>query len=415
MNKFAIIALDGLGLQELDRLAEFSTFLAGIRRNYVFAQTESNILSNTATGWATLLTALDWPDHTCSGFAKPVRSLLNLQVVDERQLPQKSLRLLGQTASRETMLINIPLVLPGDRIWLSDGTVPVQTRFSPELLSKKHPEINSYQPCGWLNCNKPPVELLREAISTEILRLQLAADLTQSQRPALSVVRAAIFDVAGHLIGPQFYSRKFQVELSSIGHALDALAHALKCADMIVLMISSYSFENCLQVVNLNHLLAGGGFCRMSPHSRTARMIALEGLGNRHARWTIVPSKSSAYSPTHGTVYLNRKSRYDDGTVCESQSSSLAETILNYLTTVCEQRYGLDFSGKTYPQSDLPDVAFRLRGADYTCSDNADPFDRPAGVHCPRGFLAFPPGLRNLDKEMGLCTAGQKLCQAVEG
>ncbi len=77
--------------------------------------------------WAELLTGKEWKANGCVGYAYPNRSLNDLKIFSEKDLLSPCL----VTPDREDVIsINLPLVLPGKRIWVGDGSMPLAPAMS---------------------------------------------------------------------------------------------------------------------------------------------------------------------------------------------------------------------------------------------------------------------------------------------
>lgn len=411
MNKWAILALDGASLEDLHTLAPYSRFIREVRNHYTLSRTSCD-LANTANAWASFLTASTFEMHGCTSFAKPSRSLLTMEVFEERMLGA-AVWLPEQASS---LIVNVPLLHPlcgTQRYWLSDGALPLQYLYSPGWLAQNVNVVESYRPFVHIDFNKSRLMLLNEAATVELTRLAVAEELIELLAPDLSIVRVGFFDIAGHLFHQELYSQKFSDVLCAVSSAIDRTAQALLSGGANVILLSCFSFQRCKQTVNLNSLLAAGGFCSLRHGGADKRSLARSFSGFGKNRWVVEPSQSLAYSPAHGTIYINSQARFHDGIVGSAEIAELRQEVLEYILYSCKKRHGEDLTGRICELPFLPDILLSSQGLDFTNNPDARPFDKPAGVHRGSGFLAYSQGPLNFPDQMKLNDAARTLSNQI--
>lgn len=334
-----------------------------------------SLLCNSQAVWATLLTGKSWREHRCTGYSTPGSNIDEPRVFEITALGDKAL--LDTVASAQTALINLPLIPGGTTV---------------------RGEAVTQQPIRKPKEGRHPALIWEEAVEADCRRIALALPLLEQQLQ-LVVCRLTSFDTAGHLLFDELFSQprpRQELVLATLGAAIDTLLRSAGAQQFEVLVVSNYSFERCISLVNVNHMLEGGGYCVSSLASKSRRILALKSIvGDPEAlRWHIEPERSGACSPVHGTVFCNSRNRFSKGILDENEAKAMLTELPPFLEEACKQRYGLDFHWQTIADDPLlPDMVFRIPGADYTFSEQTRPGDTPTGVHEPSGFLALPgPG-----------------------
>ncbi|MBY0552766.1 MAG: alkaline phosphatase family protein [Candidatus Obscuribacterales bacterium] len=391
MVKHLILALDGLSREELFWFSKFSPLLHKYCQTAVASNLTAELLCNTQTTWATLLTGKSWKEHHCVGYTKPILYLTEPQIVTEAHLGDI---FLTRVDAERTGAINVPLLRPSARKWIADSASATNMTVSPASLAQRLPRITdrrSFHTPG--NIRRNPIAVWRDAVRADAERIYAAGTLLDSNLE-LVLLRLSSFDVAGHFLFRELFDDSFVSkvdDLNLLGGALSELLQKMEEAEYSVVIISNYGFESCSRVVNINGLLAAGGYCRIALKSDSRRNSAAKELsGSEHSnRWHVLQT-SQACSSTHGTVHINSKNRFRTGVVEDNEIAALRREILEYLPCAVHKRHGLGMLLNANTDPELPDLVFRVPGADYTFNQTLNSYDAPAAVHSPFGFLAVP-------------------------
>lgn len=392
MGKHLILALDGLSREELFWFTKFSPLL----QKYCQTAVASNLigdklLCNTHSTWATLLTGKAWTEHHCIGYAKPLLYLAEPQIVTEAHLGDIFLR---KVAAERTGAINIPLLRPSGRKWIADSGSATNVTVSPASLAQRLPRLTERRFFHTAsNLKRNPIAVWHDAVRADAERIYATATLMDSNLE-LVLLRLSSFDIAGHFLYRELFDDSFVSKvdyLNLLGGALNQLLQKIEEEEYSVVVISNYGFESCSRVVNINGLLAAGGYCQITLKSDSRRTSAAQELsGSEHSNRWHVAQTSQACSATHGTVHLNSKNRFRTGVVEDNEVAVLRRELFDYLPDSVHKRHGIGMLINANTDPALPDLVFRVPGADYTFSRNLHSYDTPAAVHSPIGFLAVP-------------------------
>lgn len=289
-------------------------------------------------------------------------------------------------------LIAVPLLdARSNRIWLGDGFVPCQQLISPAAIKLQFPNFRT--PRSNFAGLHPELSW-NDAVKTDIERIAASCTLAEFDLK-LIMTRLGSFDVGGHQLFDDLYDWRVDSRVkafSSLGRALDILFQILTRRNITPVIVSNFSFQRCHKVVNINHLLAAGGYCKFSRHSFSQRSLVLQELANNGRQWQIEPKNTRAYSLTHGTIHINSRDRFTYGTLNQQEATSLKTELLQYLPLACRYRYGMEMFIESSNTTLLPDLVFDIPGADYTFNRDMEQYDVPAGVHSSKGFLAIEDG-----------------------
>jgi len=407
-----LISADGLGTAGLWALSKFNRVFATALASHPVLPVTADGLYSSAAIWSEIVTGRRWYENGCPGYSRPGRSLNDCQTVSETALTFP-VNLLAATDSKQDIAVNVPLLVPTEsRIWLSDGITGGAQRVSPTEL-RQRPPFNKYKARPFQSIAEARNDItkaLESSISSEINRLECALDLCEQTSIRLCIFRSNIFDLFGHLIGPDFYLMKHHQGWPLIErflHIFEAhLEKLVACAEKLVLF-SAYSQVACTATVNLNALLARAGYaallspnellCQPDVQARYQAIAATRGNSAVSAPLLVRchADRTTALSPVLGQIYLNRRERFQDGIVEDSRSESLLAQVKGSLKAHLQEQLDTPVSLDDLPAGDnAPDLKVFAPGVDFSSytQKGIDQTNKPLSVHHPSGFAIFSQG-----------------------
>ena len=418
-----VIAFDGLSLEQAQVLASrlrcFDAFPGTFSRLTGFQ-------SSTQSIWSELLTGKRWFEVGCPGYARPRSSLADLQIVDEADLLAPTKLLGGEGA----VAINVPLLRPqSGRIWLSDGSLPMQAMIVPEILAQQAP-FSDYvaRPFASTNIALSDVgESVVNCLKVESNRLNCFESLLDRDTWSRCILRISAFDLLSHLVGNDFLTAPNLMVSTYIDRFIDGLDRVLQKIEQKgfgICFLSGYSHVDCYARVNLNRVLELSGFCQIDyaranvADERAKRRALAANLVNaandpasedKHATvssTTQVNVRGSvAMSPVQGAIYLNGKDRFVDGVVDAANHSQVRRRVMDAVHHHLSSAIGSGFTiwENADEQKFAPDLMVYAPGVDF--HDSAEPsvvdvVSRPRSIHCAQGFVWLPAGVEKLAQVM---------------
>ncbi len=82
----AILSLDGLSIQQFERILDLSPDLRETLRHQTRVKLDASPFTEAHPIWAELLTGARWYESGCASFAQPTESLNKLEVITEGDL-----------------------------------------------------------------------------------------------------------------------------------------------------------------------------------------------------------------------------------------------------------------------------------------------------------------------------------------
>ena len=393
MRRYFVLALDGLSRKEFFAFTSYCPSLLDYSQTCTVQPMQADsFLCNSQAAWSTLFTSKSWREHHCTGYATPGNNIDEPKVFELSALNENVL--LDTVAPAQTALINLPLVPGGTTV---RGEQIKQPPARPQ--EGRHPES------VWM-----------EALEADCKRVGQAAQLLGLQ---LAVCRLSSFDIAGHLFFNELFDQpRRRAALARLGAAIDSATKEAFAKQSQLLVVSNYSFERCIGVVNINHLLESGGYCVSSLESSSRRIQALKQVAGdpESLRWHVIPEKTTACSPAHGTVFLNTRDRFHKGILDRTRAKAMLSEVPEFLEEACKMRYGLSLQWQTLEDDPLlPDMVYRVPGADYTFCDRHKADNTPAGVHAPEGFVVLPGLAQQVDEPLTAVEAARKITGLIGG
>lgn len=372
--------------------------------------------SNSAqSNWAEILTGTNTFKNGCAGYAHPSSSLNSLTVFTESDLLEPA-RLVEPDDGLTSVVINVPVLLPKPetRLWLADGSLPINRFVSPSEL-RSNGLFKQYSPRPYKShagaTTLPQLDLMRRCIELETQRLSCAVSLYKQKNWSKFVYRVSLFDHLFHLIGLNFLSAK---DLS----IFDALMGFLVDFDNAIQLFSSsklsfvscYSHTACRTTLNLNLLLAQGGFLQLTseasaPRAQSERLKVATTMWQPSTHYMttmegrLQTSSTTAASPISGCVYVNKSSVFADGIVSDSDYQKVREEVSNYLQNLLSRRFGNRFSLAVHPDefnhTCAPDLIVNIEGVEFqNLSESSSPVT-PLTTHSATGFALIPQQLQS--------------------
>ncbi|MBS1955868.1 MAG: hypothetical protein JST89_16915 [Cyanobacteria bacterium SZAS-4] len=378
--------------------------------------TVSYSLNSAQASWAELLTGVNLFSNGCAGYAHPTSSLNTLAVFTEADLLAVP-KTIEPSSGSTVAVVNVPIILPRsrDRLWLADGSLPTNRLFSPSELSAES-IFKSYLPRAYEShagaARLPQMALVNRCIETESQRLLCVASLFQRKGLSKFVYRLSLFDQLAHLLGIRFLEA---ADLSSFGNLsnflreLDDVVESFSAhGNLQMSFISNYSHEPCRATLNLNLVLAAGGFTQLADAQNLAR-ASTQRMNVATAMWKptvhnltslegcLDTSRTAAASPVAGCIYINKRTVFDDGIVDDDNYLTVRGKVVSYLQNFLISQYGSSFEIEVHPsdfnKTKAPDLIVKIDGVEFqNLSASMAPIT-PLTTHVAKGFALLPERL----------------------
>jgi len=356
-HRLVVIAIDGLAKSEISSLAHYADFASQLDNCLNLKTAQPAVSAQSA--WSEILTGQPWTTLNCPGHVRPKDSLNFCEFVSEEGL-NHPVSLLPKRDGKKAIAINMPLLVPfhsasnSDRLWLSDGSLPIQTAVSPGALLSNAP-FDIYRPRPFVSCAQALLDLptnLKAALAIEANRLDCAVNLIEKTDWQVCFLRITIFDLLSHLLGPQYLEGQNKLAWPAIQDFLIGLNVALNqimrlCKEDSVVVLSTLHHTSCHGRLNLNRLLSSQGLCRIEPlksgddlavlERRRQASIAVSQKAGEHAQTITSTShrfntaKTLVASPVSGTIYINSMRQFQDGIVTKGQEDAFTEQVSGWL------------------------------------------------------------------------------------
>jgi predicted AlkP superfamily phosphohydrolase/phosphomutase len=422
-----VISLDGLSKDDLSTLTEFMDYPKQLDNCLALDSVNGKPFVSVQSVWAEILTGKDWAALGCPGYRRPTSSLNTCEVVTEDDLVYPAT--LASFDNAESIVVNMPLLKPNrqSRFWLSDGSLPIQTRVSPERLALEAP-YSSYRAKPFPSTAHALLDLsesVKACLDNELQRLRCALQLMKNTNWQIAFIRITVFDMLAHLLGPDYlscrhrlvwpYIKSFLSELDKMLTDIDGIRpHSYKC------VISTFSHVPCRAQVNLSQVLAQGGFCqareldeveRSELANRMQAVLAINSAKMAGALPLVSLTKpfdisrTTVASPVYGAIYLNKKDRFSDGIVADKDSPSLLAEVTKFLNSALSRELGegtyvfpsqsdlpSQLEGKPAYQFFTPELVVSIDGVEFHDASHIVAIDHenhPRSTHNYNGFVWF--------------------------
>lgn len=404
-----LISLDGLSAEQFHYLS--TTF--GLLKSYLksdIKKLSSNTLNSAHGAWAEILSGKPWWETGCVGYAFPQNSLCDLEVSSE-----SSYKLESALTQLPSLIVNVPLLEPKDRLWLSDGLSALSV--SPERLLSSEPFKDYHSrpftsPAYFLG---KAYEGLRLCLEVEKQRLICAEALTGESNWQLGIIRLSAFDQLAHFLGNDYLSNTAlsihpAIE-SFINETNNALERIIENAQpSTIAIISSYSHVECKKRVNLNQLLTQLGFCKLKEKALVQKeqvlryqstiALAIRKVSSPRISTTnaFVEESCIAASPIQGAIYVNVKGQFQNGIIHRNNQSAQAKEIELQLKSALKEAGVASFTIESNPEltnpskKNAPDLMIYAEGVDFHNLYDApavDSFSHPLSCHSTDGFVCI--------------------------
>jgi hypothetical protein len=349
-----LISLDGLSWGQFSALLELMPQVKSVFSKGNHAEIEAAPFTSAHAIWAEILTGRPWHENGCVGYARPDRSLNRLKVFTEDDLLEPVSLL---TDEPTVIAANIPIIAPGQRSWLSDGSLPILTATSPSTLDSFFP--GGYKPRLYPNLTRGLTNRQDNALQLltfETERLRSLANILGQQPWKQVAIRLSVFDQLQHLCG----SGCFEDEKMFVRSALLALLSRLdefimRASEQSALCITSaYSHVKCRSRFNPNAMLEQAGYLRVqdstvtSARQQSRRLEAFSAVSGIDVSNKALLSMEGRYdakltraaAPVSSCIYLNRASVFEDGIVSDATAAEIADQLQTFLRERLLQHFG---------------------------------------------------------------------------
>lgn len=414
---FCLIAFDGLSSRDLPallkQLPRSRELLATLSQHLVMYS-----LNSAQASWAELLTGANLFANGCAGYAYPILSLNTLSVFTETDLLAPA-RLVDPSSGSTAVVANVPIVLPRsrDRLWLADGSLPTNRLFSPAQLNEEV-IFRQYLPRAYEShagaARLPLAPLIARCIEIELQRLTCVISLFHRTGWSKFVYRLSFFDQLAHLLGLRFLEAEDLFSFGEIKKFLRELDEAIKHfslqENLQMSFVSNYSHAPCVGTLNLNLVLAAGGFTELAD-AQTLSRANTQRMNVASAMWKptahnlttlegcLDTSQTLAASPVSGCVYINKRTVFDDGIVDDDDYLTVRGDVISYLHKFLSPRYGQGYAIDVYPHelnsTKAPDLIVKIDGVEFqNLSPSMAPIT-PLTTHIAKGFALLPERLES--------------------
>jgi len=413
-SKTLLIAFDGLSVGDAGNLLRLLPRFSKICSSSEVLPLDSSPFTAAQPIWAEILTGQSWEENGCCGYARPTRSLNTLQPTSEKDLLVPC-TLLGPADN--SVVINVPILRPNKlgRVWLSDGSLPLNRFVSPDSLVDDQPFAN-YKPRPHSDAAAQSESLtksIESAVAIESNRLQCAIRLFHDHQWSKMVFRLTLFDLLAHLLGIDFLEGQDLKCWRVLSEFLELLDEALNsfCSQpgLRWAAISAFSHAPCRGTLCLNSFLHKNGLVNLSTGksgsgTRTARVqatTALLGIDPPDRTLStfegrLAPHKTVAASPVSGCVFVNRQDIFEDGIITMSEFQQVTENIEACLRNGLGERFGftVQVKGRTHAAPSkvpIPEFIVNIPGVEFNDIElGLRECDKPRTTHCSNGFLLLP-------------------------
>jgi hypothetical protein len=400
--KSFLLSVDGLSTFDYEALIGMMPKCSAFLGSFDVHEIDHMFTSPQAV-WGEILTGKPWYLNGCAGYSRPMHSLNELSVMGERDLLEPVSML--HSDGDPSVAINLPLVRPGgNRLWLSDGSLPINNLVSPSrLLSESTFAKYVPRPAASMavHCLETDPVLVNECVAVESRRLECAQSLFLQESWSRFIYRVTLFDQLAHIVGLNYLRAKdllFFPAIQEFVERLDDFIHLVaERADTKLAIVSGFSHVVCTGLLNLNTVLASGGFLELETEEeafekKVGRMNVMAVHMNstpspellRSMEGCLVPNLTLAASPVSGCIFVNREETFADGCVMQS----------NY-QQVCENGGAFKFEKrpaiKTSAALPVPEFIVEIDGVEFhNMREGSMKVNvTPRTTHAPKGFLSF--------------------------
>lgn len=383
----AVIALDGLSFQD------FQSKIGG-KLPFYTGHTHADATLQTRSLWAQVLTGLGWRHTGIVGYRQPFGSLIRSRIVFEGDLP-----ICFPTSSKipehEQLLVNVPMLEPKGRLWLSDGTHQLSTSGLDKGDLGQQYLPRPFFGLGSKMCQRR--QALNELLRIDLQRCAWVQALVRKYAPKLLIARLGFFDALGHLFGLDH--RALADELGDIEQRLVELLDFLYERFDQLLVVSLHDFVECRSLIDINRALQAHGFLnyqkrRADSHLREEAASALGMFAAAAEPPPIDIERTLAVAITDGAIYLNRADRFADGILDGKETAAVQRAVTQLvMSEFGHLKLDLQTNG-----SRGPDLVLQVEQADFRGFPSEEAADQASlAVHGARGFVAsktpIPDGL----------------------
>jgi predicted AlkP superfamily phosphohydrolase/phosphomutase len=414
--RLVILSLDGLSADDCLTLSSLMPSWRKLTQSFDRQLLDAEVLSSAHAIWAEILTGSPWFKNGCSGYAKPTTSLNALAVTKETDLSMPSV--LADTDDT-TVSINFPLLMPKPhRIWLADGSLPINRLASPAKLLKEKPlseyELKSVSSVALLQ--ETITKVVTDILASELKRLECARHLFEREDWSQYLYRITAFDQLSHILGLNYLRANDLQCFSAIRNFINELdkfiSTTCQAPQVDLAVVSAFSHVACRGLANLNVVLQAANFLDLEPslsqdRSKSERVNAINPLINgpppaallRSMEGCLRTAETRAASPSAGCIYINRRELFKDGIVTAENYLPLRDQVMNYLQEKLTRTFGTGIKIAKKPESGddkingAADIVVQVDGVEF--HNVYETYRTPAiprTTHSPNGFALLPKG-----------------------
>jgi len=413
-----LISFDGLSSADLVALFNLLPESKSFYESGDFHVLANRLLTQPQPIWAEILTGTPWYENGCSAYSRPTGSLNKLEVVTEKDLLTRA-KLLDEKNGGHVVSINLPLVKPKPpgRLWLSDGSLPMNRQVSPPSLLKDEP-VKSYAARPYTDVGEAlvsPLASARSSMQVEKKRIECALYLLKNFPCQRFILRLTVFDSLSHLFGLNYLQTENLVvykELVEFLACLDAaISEIIAAFGREVILLSGYSHQPCKSTVSLNSILEQAGLLQ---NTRQLDEVQKQRVHAATSIWGFEPvsqilssyegqidaKTSIAASSSYGCVYINRSDVFENGSVTPASYEEKRTAVRQVLQKTLLSRFGDSMLIEEAPPESMriaapiPEFILNINGVEFYNIRNANlgEFDVPRTTHSSSGFLVAPKG-----------------------
>jgi predicted AlkP superfamily phosphohydrolase/phosphomutase len=416
--KTLLLSLDGLSSDDYDSLKRLTPSLAALSSKLTCHELDAKVLTAPQAIWGEILTGQRWFANGCVGYSQPASSLNRVLVADEKTLLEPVRITRTDQIDEPTIIVNVPLLRPKpDRIWLSDGSLPINKRVSPSELSAQPPlsEYMDRPATSSIVQFEQSVRFLQETfLSAESKRLECVSWLMANKPWSSCIHRIGLFDHLAHLLGLNFLrARDLRIfgELEKFCQQLDDFITSVQAdSDIELSIVSGYSHVPCCGIVNLNHVLAQGGFLEIDSGMAQTRVDSnradafsfgmqnpVSGVLLTSLEGRLKADATQAASPVAGSVFINSARTYKDGCVDESNYRTVGEEVREWLgralSNIRAGAFEIEQNPIFNPGKNVAAFVIHGEGVEFhNMRESLGGRGTPRTTHSTRGVVLLPKG-----------------------
>lgn len=442
-RRVLVLAIDGYTWDLIRSWAELGKLptIRKLIKKGVRGKLESTIPPLTGPAWVSFATGKNPGKHGCYDFLLPRSSLSNTQPISTRDINGKTFYELLETNGMQSIVINLPCPCPPrtNTIIIASFLAQGENYVFPSNLIDEIPELKNYRILPDLS-SPEIVESINDFRKVERIRFTCSKELFKKNWDFFFLL-FNITDWIQHVM----YDKLISQRMPEDSEAMKAFKEIDEYIGWFVnnvprntniFVISDHGFCLYKKKFAINRWLMEEGYLKAKPKKRgiIQKFRGMAGLSLKYLPllrffYTIVNrtifhthflerlilniepdlSKTIAYSigtaaGAYGSIYINRKERFDDGIIETEKYRELRNEIIEKLKKLKEPETGKNVAKYVFRKDDIysgmclenaPDIILISNGYDITVKDVPMLFNWAESGHSLDGiFISYGPDIK---------------------